>query len=175
MNYDTSRSDSCRSHREALGYADGSVRTRGTQRGFTLLELLMTLSITTIGLVGLVSLHLSIARGNDGASRFAEATQFGSATLEGLRAQTVPNMVQTLTGSSLTAPPIDVNLTTVTGRAGMIYRRRVIVEQLTSASTSLWRIRVEIGWTDDGAASTAAAELQHLVAVELIRSLEEQL
>ena len=135
----------------------------------------MTLSVTTISLVGLMSLHLSIARGNDSASRFAEATQFGNATVEGLRAQTIPNMLLSLTGSSATAPPIDVNLTTLAGRAGMTYRRRVLVEQLNSASTSLWRIRVEIGWTDDGGASTGAAELQHLVAIELIRTVEEQL
>ena len=52
-------------------------RARGSgrrgQRGFTLLELLITLSVTTIGLVGLLSLHLSVSRGNDGASRSAEA------------------------------------------------------------------------------------------------------
>jgi len=37
---------------------------RQSQRGFTLLELMLTLTVTTIGLIGLLSLHLSIARGN---------------------------------------------------------------------------------------------------------------
>ena len=59
--------------------------TKG-QRGFTLLELLITLSVTTIGLIGLLSLHLSVTRGNDGASRSAEAQQIGAGILEGLRA-----------------------------------------------------------------------------------------
>jgi prepilin-type N-terminal cleavage/methylation domain-containing protein len=150
-------------------------RARRAQRGFTLLELLMTLTVTTIGLAGLMSLHLSIARGNDGASRFAEATQFANATLEQLRAKTIVNMLAGLPGSP-TAPPVDVTLPTVAGRAGMTYTRRVVITQLNSASTSLWRIRVEVGWIDDGAdMATGAAELKHLVAAELIRTVEEQL
>ena len=48
-------------------------RARDRQRGFTLIELLVTLAITTVGLIGLLTLHLSLARGNDGASRTAEA------------------------------------------------------------------------------------------------------
>jgi prepilin-type N-terminal cleavage/methylation domain-containing protein len=151
-------------------------RTRNRQRGFTLLELLMTLTVTTIGLVGLMSLHLSIARGNDGASRFVEATQIGNQQLESLRAQSPIAMMTTLTGVSTSVPPVDVTLPTVAGRAGMTYRRRVLVEQLNAASTSLWRIRVEVGWTDDGAVQGAnGGLLDHLVAVELIRTVEEQL
>ena len=55
-----------------------SGRRARSQRGFTLLELLITLTVTTIGLIGLLSLHLSVARGNDGASRSAEAQQLGT-------------------------------------------------------------------------------------------------
>jgi prepilin-type N-terminal cleavage/methylation domain-containing protein len=149
---------------------------RRAQRGFTLLELLMTLTVTTIGLVGLMSLHLSIARGNDSASRFAEATQIANATLEGLRAQKLADMMTTLTGSPTSTPPTDVTRPTVAGRAGMTYRVRVLVTQLTSASSSLWRLRVEVGWTEDGAAEgDQGGLLDHLVAVELIRTVEEQL
>jgi hypothetical protein len=43
-----------------------------------------------------------------------------------------------------------------------------------SAAASLWRIRVEVGWTDDGAAQGAQdGLLDHLIAVEVIRSVEE--
>jgi hypothetical protein len=133
----------------------------------------MTLTVTTIGLVGLMSLHLSVARGNDSASRFGEATQIANQQLESLRAQKLTDMLAALGASSL---PIDSTRPTVAGRAGMTYRRRVLVQELTSASTSLWRIRVEVGWTDDGAAQGAlGGTLDHLVAVELIRTIEEQL
>src|SRR5512140_2662414 len=77
--------------------------TRG-QRGFTLLELLITLSVTTIGLVGLLSLHLSVTRGNDGASRAAEAQQIGAATLESMRAQRLDALMTLLTGAPDVVP-----------------------------------------------------------------------
>jgi Tfp pilus assembly protein PilV len=160
-------------------------RASRPEAGFTLLELLMTLGVTTIGLIGLLSLHLSIVRGNEGASRAAEATQLGHATLESLRAaRTGRDLMELLTGSSSDAPPVDVQWcrrdasnnveATAIGRNGMTYRCRVVVVELTAASTSLWRIRVEIGWTDDGAAQGAQGGiLDHLIAVEVIRTLEE--
>jgi prepilin-type N-terminal cleavage/methylation domain-containing protein len=158
---------------------------RRRQAGFTLLELLMTLGVTTIALVGLLSLHLSLVRGNEGASRVAEASQLGQATLESLRAARLGrDMVELLTGNPGDTPPIDVSWcrrdgnnnveTTAVGRNGMTYRCRVVVVALGSASPSLWRIRVEIGWTDDGAAPGAQGGLlDHLIAVEVIRTLEE--
>lgn len=154
----------------------GRARRQVNERGFTLLELLMTLGVTTIGLVGLLSLHLSIARGNDGASRAAEATQIGHALLEELRAVKAPQMMELLTGSALSTPPTDVTMPTVIGRGNMTYRRRVLVQEMTAASTSLWRVRIEVGWTDDGAALNAAGGLlDHLIAVEVIRTFEEAL
>jgi len=152
--------------------------------GFTLLELLMTLGVTTIGLIGLLSLHLSLVRGNDGASRAAEATQLGQATLESLRAaRSVRDMMELLTGTPDDAPPVDMGWcrrdaannveATAIGRNGMTYRCRVVIER-SAVSASLWRIRVEIGWTDDGAAPGAqGGALDHLIAVEVIRTVEE--
>ena len=160
-------------------------RRRRREDGFTLLELLMTLGVTTIGLVGLLSLHLSIVRGNDGASRAAEATQIGHAVLESLRAAHHLDMKEMLTGEPQAALPIDVPFcrrnngvveTTATGRNGMTYRCRVIVISLVSVSAGLSRVRVEIGWTDDGADQGAQGGiLDHLIAVEVIRTVEEAL
>jgi hypothetical protein len=134
----------------------------------------MTLAVTTIGLVGLMSLHLSIARGNDSASRFAEATQFADAELESLRALRLTDMMNLLTSNPNSLPPVDKTIGTASGRNGMTYRRRVVITELDSASSSLWRIRVEVGWTDDGAAQGNPL-FDHTVAVELIRTVEEGL
>lgn len=162
----------------------GAVQRRRREGGFTLLELLMTLGVTTIGLVGLLSLHLGLVRGNDGASRAAEATQLGHATLESLRAAHHRDMLEDLTGNPLAPLPIDVNwcrrdngvvLATVVGRNGMTYRCRVVVVSPPGAP-GLSRIRVEIGWTDDGAEQGAQdGLLDHLIAVEVIRTVEEEL
>jgi prepilin-type N-terminal cleavage/methylation domain-containing protein len=149
------------------------MRRRSAQRGFTLMELLVTLGITTVALMGLMALHVSVSRGNDAAARGAEASQIGNATLEELRKARIADMVQILTSTTTASPPIDVTLSTQAGARGMTYRRRVLVTALNSASTSLWQIRVEVGWTDDGAAQGQG--LDHLVAVEVIRTVEEAL
>lgn len=157
------------------------------EAGFTLLELLMTLGVTTVGLIGLLALHLSLVRGNDGASRAAEATQIGQAALESLRAaRTVQDMAALLTGNAADAPPLDVPWcrrdesdaveATAIGRNGMTYRCRAIVVAPSAAAPDLWRVRVEVGWTDDGAAQGAeGGVLDHLIAVEVLRTVEEAL
>ena len=150
-------------------------RTRG-QRGFTLLELLITLSVTTIGLIGLLSLHLSVARGNDGASRSAEAQQIGAGILEGLRSQSATGMMATLSGSSATLPPFTAPVFTVTGRAGMTFTVARSVTALTGASSNLWRVRVVTSWAEDGATLGAnGGQLDHSLALEVIRTVEEAL
>src|SRR5512143_1108493 len=97
--------------------------TRG-QRGFTLLELLITLSVTTIGLVGLLALHQSVVRGNDGASRSAEAQQIGTSEIEALRAMRIDGpdgLLQTLTGSTDFPPLPNTQSRVQPGRGGVPY------------------------------------------------------
>lgn len=146
------------------------------QRGFTLLELLITLSVTTIGLIGLLALHLSIARGNDGASRAAEAEQITVTALESLRAQSPTGMMKTLTGNSATLPPVTALPYTVLGRNNQPYSVTRSVTALTAASPSLWLIRIVTSWGEEGAAiGLPGAPLNHTFALEVIRTIEEQL
>ena len=142
----------------------------GGQRGFTLLELLITMSVTTIGLIGLLALHLSIARGNDGAGRTAEAEQITTTALESLRAQSVANMLATL------AIPAKANTTEI-GRNGLPYSVVRTSQVLTQASSSLLLVRVQTTWGEEGAAigSGSGAPLNHTIALEVIRTMEEQL
>jgi prepilin-type N-terminal cleavage/methylation domain-containing protein len=149
---------------------------RRGQRGFTLLELLITLSVTTIGLIGLLALHLSIARGNDGASRAAEAEQITTTALEDLRGQSPTTMMRTLTGNALAVPPATAAAYTVRGRNGMPYNVTRSVTALNAASTSLWLIRVSTSWGEEGAAIGAVGDpLTHTIALEIIRTIEDRL
>lgn len=147
-----------------------------SQRGFTLLELLITLSVTTIGLVGLLALHLSVVRSNDGASRSAEAQQIGAATLESLRAQRVDDMMIALTGSATPALPTKPDETTMVGRGGRTYKVTTTVDAPPGTSTSLLRIRVVTSWTEDGGTAGAnGGQLDHALALEVVRTREEAL
>jgi prepilin-type N-terminal cleavage/methylation domain-containing protein len=146
------------------------------QRGFTLLELLITLSVTTIGLIGLLSLHLSVARGNDGASRSAEAQQIGAGILEGLRSQSAPGMLAALSCAIPPPPTCTAPEFTVAGRAGMTFTVARSVTALAGASSNLWRVRVVTSWAEDGATlGSNGGQLDHSLALEVIRTVEEDL
>jgi prepilin-type N-terminal cleavage/methylation domain-containing protein len=153
------------------------------QGGFTLLELLITLAITTIGMVGVMSLHLSVGRGNDGAARTNEAMTVATETLEWLRSMTMTEIEAELAVTPVMGTPLTVVLPDVPGRAAMTFRRRTIITVLSGSNTAgndtrLTRFRVEVGWTDDGAVRTAADNFadgfyDHSVAFELIRTAKE--
>jgi len=141
------------------------------QRGFTLLELLVTLAVTVIGMAGLLALHVTTLRGNDVASRSGEAVSLAQRQLEELRAMTLTEMT-----TALGELPIDADLDTVAGRAGVTYRPRVMVVEMSEASSDLLRMRVEMAWTDDGAeAGSNGGVHDHMVSLEVVRTRQEDL
>jgi prepilin-type N-terminal cleavage/methylation domain-containing protein len=159
---------------DAVGRASGP-------RGFTLLELLITLGVTTIGLVGLMSLHVSVVRGNDGASRAAEAQQITVNRLESLRAQRLGDMMRTLTSDPTAVPPPPAAPATtppmswtVVGRANMTYTVTATASTLADVSSSLIKIRVVTTWIEDGGGSGASPALTHALALEVIRTQEDE-
>jgi len=153
-----------------------SARRVRRERGFTLLELLITLSVTTIGLVGLLSLHLSVARGNDGAGRSAEAQQICASQLEQLRALRLGALMSALTGSAVVTLPTPPETHVVQGRNLLPFTVTSTVTGLTSASTSLIKIRVVTAWAEDGGTlGSNGGTLDHQLALEVIRTLEEEL
>jgi prepilin-type N-terminal cleavage/methylation domain-containing protein len=145
------------------------------QGGFTLVELLVAMMVTVIGLVGLMSLHVSLIKGNRDASRFADASAVAQQTMEDLRTMNFalgkPNSIVDIYGP---LPITDAVLDTVDGRAGMTYYRTFSAVQLAN---TLVRFHVEVSWMDDGSDPTAAtpADGRHEVTLELIRTNLEQL
>jgi len=146
---------------------------RGPERGFTLIELLTTMGITVIGLLGLMSLYVVTARGNALGARSGEAVAVAEATLEEARSTSVADL---LAMHGAVALPIDVSLDTVAGRAGTTFNRRVQVSELTATSTNLIKIRVDVWWTDAGAAAGAEGGIHdHRISFELVRTASEGL
>jgi len=150
-------------------------RPRGP-RGFTLLELLITLSVTTIGLIGLLSLHLSVARGNDGASRSADAQQVAAGEIESLRSMRIDALAVYMTGSSTLTVPTAIKTRTAVGRTSMTFNVASQILPVTSASASLIKIRTTVTWTEDGGTfGTNGGQLDHALSLEVIRTMEEAL
>jgi type IV pilus assembly protein PilV len=146
-----------------------SRRVRHRERGFTLLELLITMVVTIFGLMGIMALHVSLTQGNDSASRTQEAIAVGTQSIEMLRSKRITDMANTLVGSTSATPPIDVpNFTTVLGRNNVSYTVDVHVTTVPTA-TNLWRVRVEVHWTDDGSLTA------HTIPFEVIRTVQEAL
>lgn len=132
-----------------------------------MIELLITLVVTVFGLMGAMALHASLARGNDVAGRTSEATAVGTQVLEQLRGARTADM---LTALSASGPPVDVApYTTILGRNGMSYSVDVHIAEV-SGQPNLWRLRVEVHWTDDNANGE-----EHMIPFEVVRTIQEQL
>jgi len=156
-----------------MAYSRYSIRRRD-QAGFTLIELLVALSVTVIGLIGLLSLHVSTMKGNRSASRSAEATAIGQQTVEELRGLPVNGVIDSIVSRHGPLPIVDAVLDPVDGRAGMIYSRTLDVTPIPD--TDMVLMRVEVTWADDGAdPATAPVELVHTSSFELARSTLEAL
>jgi hypothetical protein len=138
--------------------------------GFTLIELLVGLSVTMISLLGLLSLYTTTARGNRIATEQAEAADVGTRAIEELRRRSVDDIV-----ADLGALPIDADLDTVSGSAGLSLDRHLTVEEVPG-STGLVKLRVEVQWTDGGATRGAEGGIHdHSMAFELVVTREEAL
>ena len=53
--------------------------------GFNMIEILVAMAVTIIGLAGLLSLSVSVMKGNQGSSRRGEAVRIAKDTIEEIR------------------------------------------------------------------------------------------
>lgn len=152
------------------GQAARAAALRG-QQGFTLIEILITLAVTLIGLGGLMTLHHVITEGTATAGRMAEASSIAEAALEEVRRAPFATLE-----AQLGAPPIDVELEQASGRGERVYGRRLTVEALDAVSEDLFRVRIEVTWSDDGAVAGAEGGIHdHTFVLETFRTRQEAL
>jgi prepilin-type N-terminal cleavage/methylation domain-containing protein len=133
---------------------------RPGEAGFTMVELLVTLAVTVIGMTGAIALHLAITRANGGAAQQADAMAIAEHAIEDARSLTLDEMYTAYEDDD-GALPIDWDYDGATeqGRTAT-YQKRILVEQVQG---DLVRLRVEVSWGD------------HLIALELVRTRQETL
>ncbi len=154
-----------------------SARPVPGQAGFTLIEVLIALTVTVVGLMGLLSLHTTTLKGNRDASRSAEATTIAQRTMEEVRAMPIDDgTVSSIVGKYGPISFNNVPMDTAFGRAGIMYTRALTVEELTAVSEDLIRIRVVIEWADGGDDPSTVADIdKHKISLELVRTRQEAL
>ena len=143
------------------------MRPRGnSQAGFTMVELMVTMAVSVIGVAGVLALQLATIKTNAGAAQSAEAVGIAGRTIEEARGLSLAALLAELDDDGALPIDHDFDGATVIGRT-TTYRRRIVVEALDDRA-NLLRVRVEVTWTDDRAAP-------HLAALELLRTRQEAL
>ena len=142
--------------------------TRRGERGFTFVELLVTLAVSGIALAGILATQVVAVRTNGLASSSTDAVAVAQRTIEEARGLSVNQMLVEYQDPE-NALPIDYSFgnTTVLGRT-TTYLRRLVVDEL-GAGTGLIRLRAEVRWGDNGA-SPYDARYGHLVSFEVLRT-----
>lgn len=169
--------------RDARSVNPGNRQRRTRQRGFSLIEILVAMTVTIIGLAGLLSLHLTTVQGNARATRTVMASVIAQRTMEELRGLPVgdPYPLPTLENrfGIDPCPGTDAPLAEVRGPDNTLYRPVVTVCALDPPGgplQNLVRVRVVIRWTDEGADEDVTdSRLRHQIVLETLRTRQDVL
>jgi prepilin-type N-terminal cleavage/methylation domain-containing protein len=142
------------------------------ERGFTMVEVLVTLSMAVFGMMGALGMHLATLRANEQAAISSEAVNFAHQTIEEVRGLSVTQLVARYDTDGQLPLDHDFDGTTLAGRV-TTFQRRLVVEP-NPESPDLLRIRVEVWWGDDGAALDDVAN-RRTIALEVLRTRQEVL
>lgn len=155
------------------------------QRGFSLIEILIAMTVTLIGLAGLLSLHVTTTQGNSRATRMVVGSVIAQQTMEQLRSLPVqppfsgyPGLtLQSQYGIAGTCPGAATDLGPVVGPDQTRFLPRVSVCALFPPGDpleNLVRVRVEIIWADQGAdPTTTDASRRHQMVIESVRTRQD--
>lgn len=133
-------------------------RSRATERGFTLIEMMIALTVLTIALLGMLGLYRTSARSNMFARRFGEAHELAVARIEAMRPL------------ALAAIEAQANQTTDFVEAGVTYHVVHRVDRDVGGNPNLFRITALASFAQDG----DEAE-QSTARLEVVRTTQEAL
>lgn len=115
--------------------------TFNKNKGFSLIELLIAMSVMALGMLAAASMQYSAVRNNTTGNTSTQATMLAKATLEMLKNQDIDSTALAV-GDYVDPTRVDAN-----GNPGGIYNRNWRVDLL---GTSSRRIRVTVEWTRFG-------------------------
>jgi len=116
-------------------------KTLKEEKAFSLIELLIAMSVMAIGMLAAASMQYSAVRNNTQGNVSTQASMLAKAQLEMLKNQNISSNVL-LPGDYNDPSPIDEN-----GNPGGIYNRSWRIDPLGTAAR---RIRVTVQWTKFG-------------------------
>lgn len=121
---------------------------RGSERGFTMIEVMIAVLLSAIAVIGIIALFVTQSRASGRARHETEAASLANDKLEKLRTVAAP--------TSGTDPnnPIDAqgNALDAQGNPGIFYRKW----DVTSVS-GVSAMTVKVGWDDDDVPSTSCS------------------
>jgi len=115
--------------------------TFNKNNGFSLIELLIAMSVMALGMLAAASMQYSAVRNNTTGNTSTQATMLAKATLEMLKNQDIDSTALAV------GDYVDPTLVDANGNPGGIYNRNWRVDLL---GTSSRRIRVTVEWTKFG-------------------------
>jgi len=136
-----------------------------------MVELLVALAVTMIGLTGVMAMHTSSARANRVTKETTAATEICERTMEQLRALSVDEIVTTLGEGEL---PLEVELSVAT--TGHVTYTRLLSADEVADNPNLVRFRVQVEWAEAGGVLGAdGGRYDHSISLELVRTKLELL
>jgi type IV pilus assembly protein PilV len=111
------------------------------EKGFSLIELMIAMSVMALGMLAAASMQYSAVRNNTTGNTATQATMLAKAQLEMLKNQNIDSAILAV-GDYFDPSPIDSY-----GNPGGIYNRSWRIDQL---GTSARRVRVTVQWTKFG-------------------------
>ena len=139
---------------------------RRKDRGFTLVELLIALAISMVGLLGLMALQMIAIRANGASRNFAEAVSLAQEKLEMLQIAPVATFTTTAAVTEVLTP-------TSTPRSPSQFTYNRVTTITTNGTQAIFK--VEVNWADanlsNGVVTYAATATTHKVTMYDLRSL----
>lgn len=151
---------------------------RRGEGGFTMIELLVSLTVALVGLAGLMSIFVSSAQGNRYAGQAREATEAASAAMEELRAMSIAAIESHPSYEPIDAAgwgPVLFHDGPVAGLGELVYRRWVSARELATDSGSLVLIEVTVDWNEEGGEAGQDNGRDRELSIGLMRTREDRL